>query len=138
MPTRAKRFYLCNLFPLCEIDEKDMDVDTELNIAILDEKVVGNFRRRLWAHTLGTTIPAISGVEPKDFLATWDSVAQANLQRRIDLMPGSDVVAFDYRDFRGQKSLFIPDTFVHVDTLGDAELVAAAEVTEATETTETA
>src|SRR5438874_4342250 len=27
MPTRAKRFYLCNLIPLWEIDEPDMDVD---------------------------------------------------------------------------------------------------------------
>jgi hypothetical protein len=37
MPSRAKRFYLCNLIPLWEIDEPNMDVDWPVYYAYFDD-----------------------------------------------------------------------------------------------------
>ena len=39
MPESAKRFYLCNLIPLWEIDEKDVDVDWPLYHAYFNESI---------------------------------------------------------------------------------------------------
>lgn len=39
MPTSAKRFYLCNLIPLWNIDEENMDVDWPVHHAYFDELI---------------------------------------------------------------------------------------------------
>ena len=56
MPTRAKRFYLCNLIPLWEIDEPDMDVDWPIYHAFYGDLIETRAdpiqdRRDMLAHT---------------------------------------------------------------------------------------
>jgi hypothetical protein len=60
MPARAKRFYLCNLIPLWEIDEEDMDVDWPVYHAYFGDRVdmradVKN-RRIHWTSDNGATV----------------------------------------------------------------------------------
>jgi len=69
-PTQQKAATSAISFRCVRSTRKDMDVETDVNIRDLDEKVVRNFRRRLWAHpTIGTTIPAIffPGVSRRTF-----------------------------------------------------------------------
>jgi phosphatidylserine/phosphatidylglycerophosphate/cardiolipin synthase-like enzyme len=59
MPSRAKRFYLCNLIPLWEIDEPDMDVDWPFYHAyfgdLIDMRAAVKRRQIRWAGADGTT-----------------------------------------------------------------------------------
>lgn len=108
-------------------NDRGFELDSELNVAILDPGLVGAFRRRLFAHTLGISAAESAALAPKGFLARWDAVTAANAKRQLEQIPGSDVVAFDYRQYPGRKNLFIPDSFVHLDTFGDDPRLAVGE-----------
>ena len=60
MPARAKRFYLCNLIPLWEIDEQNMDVDWPLYHAYFDDlmELRADIKERQiqWTSGDGTTV----------------------------------------------------------------------------------
>jgi hypothetical protein len=80
-----------------------------------DAALVGGFRKRLWAHNLGTTVAAVSGFS--DILSEWDKVAKANqaLIGKPEDMAGEGVLTFDFEVAKGEKSLLIPDELAYMD-----------------------
>jgi phosphatidylserine/phosphatidylglycerophosphate/cardiolipin synthase-like enzyme len=90
-------------------------LDTELNVAVADERMVSGFRWRLWGHNLGLPWPSVAAWKVGDFFAQWDAVAKANQQllagksgpawaAALPDAAGECVVPFDYRGLPGKQS----------------------------------
>lgn len=108
---------------------QSFELDSELNIAIADDKLVADFRRRLWAHNLGTTETAIARWAARDFLAAWDAVANANKvfarsSGDWHKMSGEGILPFDYRTTKGKSHGSIPDAMANLDMLPDGGIFA--------------
>jgi phosphatidylserine/phosphatidylglycerophosphate/cardiolipin synthase-like enzyme len=100
-------------------NDRSFELDSELNVAIDDETLVRDWRRRLWAHNLGVTRSTVDSWGVGSFLSSWDSIATSNerlgMAGRIDDMAGEGVIPYDWRTSRGQKHGSIPDALAHLD-----------------------
>jgi phosphatidylserine/phosphatidylglycerophosphate/cardiolipin synthase-like enzyme len=105
---------------------RSFDLDSELNVAILDTELVTKFRHRLWAHNLGVSEAAVSGLGITDFIPRWDAVAAANtpLKGSPFNMAGEGVLPFDYTTVPGHEQILIPDAFADLDVAPEGGLFA--------------
>lgn len=117
------------------VNRRGFKLDSELNIAVMDEKLIGEYRRRLWEHNLSVPSATIEKWKPAEFIGKWDAIASANqkliagktgkaLVAALPLAAGECVVPFDFRTIPGKNSPFIPAELTNLDdwaagTLGE-------------------
>ena len=95
------------------VNSRGFQMDSELNIAVQDKALTANFRKRLWAHNLGTTEAAIANTA--NMLANFDKVAAANAALAKKAMSGEGIVKYDFTKVKGKKSDRIPDALAYMD-----------------------
>jgi phosphatidylserine/phosphatidylglycerophosphate/cardiolipin synthase-like enzyme len=103
---------------------RSFELDSELNIQTTEGELVSTFRRRLWAHDLGTDATTVAGWADADFLSQWDTVAAANLTVADQDMAGEGVIAFDYTTVPGTQHGSVPDALAELDASPEGGLFA--------------
>lgn len=107
-------------------NRRSFKLDTEANLTLIDDKLIGEFRRRLWEHNLSIPAATIANWKPSEFISKWDAVANANqklvagktgpaLVTALQNAAGECVVPFDFRTIPGKENILLPQDLAHFD-----------------------